>query len=81
MSPKEMVYRIYLTPIVVDSTGRTVGDQIMKDLKDVGQITVKFHHVTNIRTSEVKGAAIEMTGLGDVPEKALKGRSLSHQSM
>lgn len=53
----------------------------MKDLKQMGEITLKVFHVDNIRQSEqTEMAQNEIDGVGVVPEKALKGRSLSHKS-
>ena len=52
----------------------------MKDLKGMGQISVRFHYITNLRTSTKPLERSEKAGLGEIPEKALKGRALSHQS-
>lgn len=58
-----------------------MADQLMKDLKGMGVITVDFHYVLNVRPSNTSTLyGMETAGLGDVPEKALKGRALSHQA-
>jgi len=68
----------------VDSEGKSVGDQLVKDLKHMGQITVEFHYVTSPLPSSSSSALVNYKpmdkGLKDIPEKALKGRALSHQS-
>jgi hypothetical protein len=53
----------------------------MKRLKDMGQITLQFHYITNLRASaKTLSLPRNMKGLEHVPEKVLKGRALSHQS-
>jgi len=52
----------------------------MKDLKEVGEITVKAYNVKNLRQSDKGLSERDVSGVDVVPEKALKGRSLSHQS-
>ncbi|KAF2025121.1 hypothetical protein EK21DRAFT_77178 [Setomelanomma holmii] len=63
----------------VDGTNKP-GDQLMKDLKGIGQITVDFHYITNVRTSARPLPLSDKVTLKDVPEKALKGRALSQQT-
>jgi hypothetical protein len=63
-----------------DSTGTKPGDQLMKDLKSMGQIILKFEYVTNLRDTTKPLEACEKAEMEQVPEKALKGRALSHQS-
>jgi hypothetical protein len=46
----------------------------------MGEITVKAYFVKNLRQTESPARIIESSGLDAVPEKALKGRALSHQS-
>jgi hypothetical protein len=48
---------VLATIIVNDSVGQLVGCQLMKDLEDVGQITLQFHYITNTRafTKLLKG--------------------------
>jgi len=54
----------------------------MKNLKGMGEITVKVYFVENVRsTSRVVGnIPNDLKELGKLPEKALKGQSLSHQT-
>jgi hypothetical protein len=53
----------------------------MKDLKEIGEISVTAYFVKNLRPSESQDLSLKGTiGLSNVPEKALKGRALSHQS-
>jgi len=52
----------------------------MKELKQMGEITVKAFHINNVRHSGGGVAQKRMSGVDKVPEKALKGRTLSHQS-
>jgi hypothetical protein len=70
-----------LTLVIVDSAGGPKGDQLMEDLKSMGQITINFHYVTNLRlVANGSTKTVQKTIVKDVPEKALKGRALSHQS-
>jgi hypothetical protein len=54
----------------------------MKDLKDMGEITVKGYFVISLRPSEEKLnlGSEKCASLESIPEKALKGRALSHKS-
>ena len=52
----------------------------MKDLKQVGEITVKAYYIKNLRQTDKGLPNKHVDGVDVVPEKALKGRSLSHQS-
>jgi hypothetical protein len=59
-----------------------MDEQLMKDLKSMGQISINFHYVNNLRLSANQNLKPipKKTIIKDVPEKALKGRALSHQS-
>lgn len=54
----------------------------MRDIKGMGEITVKALFVRNLRTIGVIDRALNnnIKELGKILEKALKGRSLSHQT-
>lgn len=54
----------------------------MKDIEGMGEITVKAFFVKNLKTTEVTDHALngKIKEVGKIPEKALKGRSLSHQT-
>jgi hypothetical protein len=53
----------------------------MKGLKEVGEIKVKAFFVKKIRDSKTQELSPNNTeNLGTIPEKALKGRTLSHQA-
>lgn len=54
----------------------------MKDIKGMGEITVKAFFVKNLKTTEATDRALDskIKEVGKIPEKALKGRSLSHQT-
>ncbi|KAF2127324.1 hypothetical protein P153DRAFT_433116 [Dothidotthia symphoricarpi CBS 119687] len=62
---------------------RDFSDQLIQDLKDMGEITVRVHRVKNLRRSE-QNSSRSRKDLGiyadNVPEKALKGKTLSHKS-
>ncbi|KAH4107673.1 hypothetical protein HBH46_051040 [Parastagonospora nodorum] len=64
----------------VDSDGRPVANRLMKDLKHMGEITVRLHYVINPRPSRSAKPSPRVSSLKDVPEKALKGRALTHQT-
>lgn len=57
-------------------------DKLVKDLQGIGEITVKAHFVTNlgVPTTPTQRTEASVKELGKVPEKALKGSSLSHQA-
>ena len=55
----------------------------MKSLKGVGDIRVEVFHVTNLRDVTESVELPEQRhdlALGKVPEKALKGRTLTHHA-
>lgn len=54
----------------------------MKEIKGMGQITVEAHYVMNLQKEAVVDRTLgsRFTELGKIPEKALKGSSLSHQA-
>jgi hypothetical protein len=76
------VNRYILTLVTVDSAGQPMDERLMKDLKSMGQISINFHYVNNLRLSANQNLKPipKKTIIKDVPEKALKGRALSHQS-
>jgi len=53
----------------------------MQDIKNMGEITVTAYFVKNLRQKRVTHRALtsKLTDLGAIPEKALKGSSLSHR--
>lgn len=63
-----------------DSGSKAVSDSLMKDLKGVGEIVVKAYYVKNLQQTQSVLKRIDIDNRNDVPEKALKGRALSHQS-
>jgi hypothetical protein len=53
----------------------------MKHLKELGEIKLVGYFVKNIRDSSTTNLREKTTeNLGNIPEKALKGRTLSHQA-
>jgi 5S rRNA maturation endonuclease (ribonuclease M5) len=75
------VNRYILILVTVDSAGQPMDERLMKDLKSMGQISINFHYVNNLRLSANQNLKPipKKTIIKDVPEKALKGRALSHQ--
>ncbi|KAF1921825.1 hypothetical protein BDU57DRAFT_545226 [Ampelomyces quisqualis] len=64
----------------VDSISRPCKDRLVKDLKELGQISVKFNYITNLRPSTSALPTFSKgEGFDEVPEKALKGTAISHQ--
>jgi len=60
--------------------------ELRKDVWATGSIEVSFKYVTNIRRVPVAADSYrkqleELTPLGAIPEKALKGDARSHQIM
>ncbi|RYN51351.1 hypothetical protein AA0114_g5522 [Alternaria tenuissima] len=68
-----------------DSDVRSAGDQLMRDMKEMGEMgEIKVHgfFVKNIRnSSKLEVSAMSTSDFGNIPEKAPKGRVLSHQTM
>lgn len=54
----------------------------MKDIKGMGEITVKAWFVKSLQASIVTNRALDndLKEVGKIPEKAMKGRTLSHQT-
>jgi hypothetical protein len=49
------------------------------NIHELGQITVAFHYVTNIRTVEtLSDLDVALPLQGQIAEKVLKGRAISH---
>ncbi|KAJ4311792.1 hypothetical protein N0V94_007773 [Neodidymelliopsis sp. IMI 364377] len=78
------LHKFAFAPLTIDDTGACkMQDQLMKDIKGMGEITVKAFFVKNLQTSSFKTERVLQTNIkevGKIPEKALKGRSLSHQA-
>jgi len=57
-----------------------MGNHMKESLADLGEISVQFHRIVWLGYEEDShGAATgQVLHLGTVPEKALKGRALSH---
>jgi hypothetical protein len=54
----------------------------MKEMGEMGEIKVHGFFVKNIRNSrKLELSAMSTSDFGNIPEKALKGRALSHQTM
>jgi hypothetical protein len=54
----------------------------MRDMKETGGIKVHGFFVKNVRnSSKLEVSAMSTSDSGNIPEKALKGRALSHQTM
>ncbi|MCJ1438438.1 hypothetical protein MMC27_007826 [Xylographa pallens] len=70
--------------ISVDGPSGSMGSSEASDLASIGQIVLSVHRIRNIRESpDVKTTYNVQTGStlsGTVPEKALKGRALSHRT-
>ncbi|CAN9292728.1 unnamed protein product [Alternaria alternata] len=65
-----------------DPDVRSAGDQLMRDMKEMGEIKVHGFFVKNIRnSSKLEVSAMSTSDFGNIPEKAPKGRVLSHQTM
>jgi hypothetical protein len=58
-------------------------DKLMKDIKGMGEITVKAYYVKNLQTSSTvtdRALNTKLQEVGKIPEKALKGQTLSHST-
>ncbi|KAL1797330.1 hypothetical protein ACET3X_003936 [Alternaria dauci] len=64
-----------------DSDFRSAEDQLMEDLKEMGEIKIHGFFVKNVRNSSNQEApAVSTSDFGNIPEKALKGKALSHET-
>jgi len=62
-----------------DTIGRKVDKALKKEVDNLGQITVEFFRVnTKNRVHDVSGFDWS-DGTESVPEKALKGKAISHK--
>lgn len=55
----------------------------MKNIKGMGEITVKAYYVKNLQTSPTvtdRALNTKLQEVGKIPEKALKGQTLSHST-
>ncbi len=75
--------RMVLTIHTADDAATNVGAHIMKEIKGMGEITVTAYLVKNVQKSYKANYALtsNIADIGKIPEKALKGRSLSHQTL
>ncbi|XP_014558613.1 hypothetical protein COCVIDRAFT_14245 [Bipolaris victoriae FI3] len=65
---------------IEESYDYNLGDGLIKDLKSIGVITLKAYYIENLREVRSNRKYIEkkQTGVGPIPEKALKGQALTH---
>ncbi|KAF1849734.1 uncharacterized protein K460DRAFT_372171 [Cucurbitaria berberidis CBS 394.84] len=68
-----------------DSHDQPVGDRLIDDLKTMGEITLKAYYIDGLKDVLSKPSGSESSkkkilDAGVIPEKALKGRALSHQA-
>jgi len=62
-----------------DSDLSSAGDELLQTLKKMGEISVKVYRVENLRGRESENYhRKELSTVGTIPEKALKGRALTH---
>jgi hypothetical protein len=53
----------------------------MKDIKDMGEIKIEGFFVKNVgESNDTELSVLRTSEFGNIPEKALKGRALSHQA-
>jgi hypothetical protein len=59
-----------------------MDDQLMKTLKNLGVISLSAHFIKDLKQVPHKDNGIDrkLSGPDTIPEKALKGKSLSHQA-
>jgi hypothetical protein len=63
-----------------DSDPRGPAKELQKALKDVGTITLVLYWVKIGQTHEASEYRHGISDMGTIPEKALKGKTLSHQA-
>ncbi|PSN68691.1 hypothetical protein BS50DRAFT_632589 [Corynespora cassiicola Philippines] len=63
-----------------DGSAQTIDDRLKRRLENIGAITIKFFWVviSSVFSSKTSRAVTEP--IGSMPEKALKGKTLSHQA-
>ncbi|KAH7558386.1 hypothetical protein BM1_05658 [Bipolaris maydis] len=64
----------------IDSYDYNLEDGLTKDLKLIGIITLKAYYIENLREVCINRPYVDkkQTGVGPIPEKALKGQALTH---
>lgn len=74
------VVKLLMTP--KDTAAVSSSEQLMKVIKGMGDIAVKAYFVENIQARSVARCDLnnDLMELGAIPEKVLKGSSLSHQT-
>jgi hypothetical protein len=64
-----------------DTDLSSVGDRLIQTLKKVGTISVKIYRVKNLKPVQLDRVALKpLSEVGTVPEKAMKGRALTHST-
>jgi hypothetical protein len=58
-----------------------MDDKVMQEIQAMGEISIKAHFVKNLRSVATTNRSLgpNLQEVGVLPEKALKGRALSHQ--
>jgi hypothetical protein len=63
-----------------DSDLASAGDELLHTLKGMGEISIKAYKVTNLRENDGEVRRKDLCKIGTIPEKALKGRALTHSA-
>ncbi|KAF3036906.1 hypothetical protein E8E12_003340 [Didymella heteroderae] len=77
------LHKFAFAALTVDDHGvGLMQDELMEDIKGMGEITVKAFFIKNLKTSVRANHTLDsnLKEAGKIPEKAFKGRTLSHQT-
>ncbi|KAF2635879.1 hypothetical protein P280DRAFT_473522 [Massarina eburnea CBS 473.64] len=78
---KHFSQKFCFSELVIDeSHASSANKSLLKSLKCLGEITVKTYKVKNVRQSDKEKRKPHMQNVGNISEKALKGRALSHSA-
>ncbi|KAJ8111165.1 hypothetical protein OPT61_g6169 [Boeremia exigua] len=81
---QSFLHKYAFAALRVDDTVTTIGSHVLKDIKGMGEITVKAHYVKklqDVKPTNNSALSNNIKEIGGIPEKALKGNSLSHQTL
>lgn len=79
------MFAILLMWLPDESHDQPVDEKLVKDMKSMGEISLKVYYIKDLKkvsreVSPNKTSQMKIPGAGAIPEKALKGRALSHQA-
>lgn len=68
-----------LTAILVEGSAKNHSSDLKRNLADLGTIRVRFRSIKSMKRVPPVDRIRETLAVGEIPEKALKGQTISHQ--